>query len=101
MAKVDSAKEIRRSVDTGKVIFGTKETEQSIKNGSAKLIIITNNAPRLSKEKLASFAEMAKIMVFDFAGTGLELGSICGKPFTVSAMAILDPGKSKVLEISK
>ncbi|HIH09924.1 MAG TPA: 50S ribosomal protein L30e [Candidatus Diapherotrites archaeon] len=96
---MDVAKEIRRAVDTGKVIFGTKESERSLKNGSAKLIIVALNAPKLNTEKLSLFASIAKTPVHNFSGTGLELGSVCGKPFTVSAMTIEDAGKSKVLEI--
>ena len=99
MAGVGAEKEIRRAVDTGKVVFGTKGAEKSLKNGSAKLIIIAKNAPQLSMEKLVFFAETGKTPFYAFKGTGIELGSICGKPFTVSAMAVEDAGKSKVLEI--
>ena len=101
MAKVDASKEIRRAADTGKVIFGTKEAEQSIKNGSAKLIIIAGNTPKLAKEKLLSFAQAAGTPVYHFVGSGKDLGSICGKPFTASAMIIEDAGKSRVLEITQ
>lgn len=99
MAKVDATKEIRRAVDTGTVVFGSKESEKSLKNGSTKLIIIAANAPRLAREKLVSFAEAGKTPHFVFSGTGLELGSVCGKPFTISAMAIEGEGKSRVLEV--
>lgn len=96
---VDAAKEIRRAVDTGKVIFGTKNSEKSLKNGSSKLIIIAQNTPKLTKEKLISFSEIGKIPFYEFQGTGVELGSVCGKPFTVSAMSIENEGKSKVLSV--
>ncbi|MFH1390726.1 MAG: 50S ribosomal protein L30e [Candidatus Diapherotrites archaeon] len=101
MAKVDVLKEIRRAVDTGKVIFGTKNSEKSLKNGSGRLIIIANNAPKLVKEKLVSFAEIGNTPHYIFDGSGLELGGVCGKPFTISTMVIQDQGKSKVLEIAK
>ena len=100
-AGVDAVREIRRAVDTGKVLFGTKEAEKSLKNGTARLLIIANNAPKLTMDKLVSFAEMGKIPLYRFAGTGLELGSACGKPFTVSTMTVEGEGKSRVLEIVK
>ena len=100
-SKMDASKEIRRAVDTGKVIFGTKNSEKSLKNGTGKLIIIAENTPKLVKEKLVTFAEIGQTPHFIFEGPGLELGSICGKPFTISTMVILDKGKSKVLEIAK
>ncbi len=101
MANVDTSKEIRRATDTGKVIFGSKESENSIKNGSAKLIIIANNTPKLVQEKIISFAGVGSTPVFMFEGTGLDLGSVCGKPFPVSIMSIENEGKSKVLEVTK
>lgn len=101
MAKADASREIRRAVDTGKVIFGTKNSEKSLKNGSGKLIIIAKNTPKLVKEKLVSMAEMGETPHYVFEGPGLELGSVCGKPFTISTMVVLDKGKSKVLEIAK
>lgn len=99
-AGVDAQKEIRRAVDTGKVLFGTKSAEKSIKNGTAKLLVVTSNIPQLPRDKLVSFAQTAQTPHYMFHGTGLELGSVCGKPFTVSAMVIEDEGKSKVLDIT-
>ncbi len=98
---VETTKEIRRAVDTGEVIFGTKNSEKSLKNGSGKLIIVAKNLPKLVKEKLVSFADISKTPYFEFEGTGLELGSVCGKPFTLIAMVVLNQGKSQVLEITK
>lgn len=101
MANADVSKEIRRAVDTGKVIFGAKESEKSLKNGSSKLLIIAQNAPKLAKEKLVLFADTSKVPVLDFEGTGLELGSVCGKPFTITSMVVQEEGKSRLLDAAK
>ncbi len=101
MAKADYAKEIRRAVDTGKAVFGAKESEKSLKNGTAKLLIISNNAPKLHREMLVLLAEKAKVPILEYEGKSNELGSVCGKPFGISAMAIEDEGKSKILESKK
>ena len=29
----------------------------------------------------------------------MELGAICGKPFSVAALAIVDPGESNILSL--
>jgi ribosomal protein L30E len=31
----------------------------------------------------------------------MDLGTLCGKPFPVSAMVISDPGDSKILDLVK
>ncbi|MEM4326688.1 MAG: 50S ribosomal protein L30e, partial [Candidatus Diapherotrites archaeon] len=77
------------------------EAEKSIKNGTAKLLILTSNAPKLYKEKLVLLAEKAKVPTLNFEGKSNELGSVCGKPFSVSSMVIEDQGKSKIIEIVK
>ena len=94
---VDLNKEIRRAVDTGKVVFGSKESEKSILKGDGELIILSGKVPRLSKEKLVAQSNAAGIPVLEFGGSAADLGSVCGKPFAVLAMVVLDAGKSKLL----
>ncbi len=96
---MDANKEIRRAVDTGKVVFGQRESEKSILKGEAQLLIFSGNIPKLEKEKLQAQAVVAGIPVYAFGGTGLELGSVCGKPFGILTMAVIEPGKSKVLDL--
>ena len=97
MDHADAGKEIRRAVDTGKVEFGTKESIHSLRHGSGQLLVICQNMPELVAEDLRHLAKLAEIPVYAFAGNGLELGSVCGKPYVVSTLLVLDEGKSKVL----
>lgn len=101
MTTIDANVGIRRAVDTGKVIFGEKQSEKSILKGKGQLIIISNNVPSLKKEKILELARIAGIPYYEFNGTGIELGSICGKPFVVSVMVVIDSGKSNVLNLAK
>jgi large subunit ribosomal protein L30e len=98
MAQIEVNREIRRAVDTGKVVFGKKQSEKSILKGEGQLVIISANAEKTVKEKVRADASVSKIPVFEFSGQGLELGSLCGKPFVVSVMVVEDPGKSAVLK---
>lgn len=91
--------EIRRAVETGKVNFGEKQTEKNILKGNGELIIISSNAKKLLKERLGQYAKLSEIPFYEFQGTSVELGSVCGKPFPVSVMTVLSRGKSKILEI--
>lgn len=94
-------KEIRRAVDTGEVSFGRKQCLKSLANGKGKLVIVSENLPRNEKEKLEHIAKTGNKKFYVFEGTGLALGSVCGKPFVVSTMLVLDSGKSKVLEAAE
>ncbi len=93
--------EIRRTVDTGKVDFGENQTEKNILKGNGELIIISSNTKKLVKEKLEHYSKLSEIPFYEFKGTSVELGSVCGKPFPVSVLTVLNKGKSKILEINK
>ncbi len=92
--------EIRRAVDTGKVSFGEKTAEKNILKGNGELIIISSNTKKLLKERLEHYTKLSEIPFYEFQGTSIELGSVCGKPFPVSVMTVLNKGKSKILEIN-
>lgn len=98
---IDAKKEIRRAVDTGKVIFGMKQSEKSILKGKGELIIISSNANDLVKERLEEIGRISEIPSYGFDGTALELGSVCGKPFPVSVMVVLSKGKSQAAELKE
>lgn len=95
----DANKEIRRAVDTGKVAFGLKECKKKLLNGQGEMLIVSKNMPQNDKETIKQVAKVEGKKYYEYADTGLVLGSVCGKPFVVSAMLILDAGKSKVLEV--
>ena len=96
---VDANREIRRAVDTGKVAFGYRECQKKILAGVGEMVIVSKNMPKNEKETLKQIVAVEGKKFYEYSETGLVLGSVCGKPFVVSAMLILDAGKSKVLEI--
>lgn len=101
MDHAEAGKEIRRAVDTGKVLFGNKESLYSLKHGEGQLLVVTKNVPTLDLEEVKHIATLAQVPVYSFAGNGLELGSVCGKPYVVSTLLIVDEGKSKVLQLGE
>ncbi len=86
-------KELLRAIKTGKVIFGSKIVIKKIND--AKAIVISHDCNR--KEKIMNIAKDKPVYVYN--GNNLELGNVCGKPFGVSALAIIDEGKSGVLSL--
>ncbi|KAH7118837.1 cytosolic large ribosomal subunit protein L30 [Dendryphion nanum] len=82
---------------SGKVTLGYKSTLKSLRNGKAKLVIISGNTPPLRKSELEYYAMLGKCNVHHFSGNNIELGTACGKLFRCSTMAILDAGDSDIL----
>jgi len=98
---VDVNKAIRLAVDTGDVKLGSRDAVKAALNGEAKLIILAENCPPSTKSDIEGHATMSKVPFYSFKGTSVELGSLCGKPFPVSAMSVFDGGNSSILELGE
>lgn len=96
---LDVNKEIRRAVDTGSVVFGSKQCQKNVLKGNGKLIIVSRNTPKLLIERVKQLGVVSGIPCYDFKGTGLTLGSVCGKPFIVGCLLVQDVGKSRVMDL--
>ena len=91
--KINVEKSLIKAVKTGKVIIGANRTIDAAANGSAKMVILAANCPEDIKKRV----QETNVPVLEYEGTSVELGPVCGKPFTIAAMAILDAGESDIL----
>ncbi len=92
---VNVEKALRKAMKTGKVFLGSKRTIKALKSGEAKLVIVAENCPEEVRLKIKNF----DVPVVEFNGNNMELGAICGKPFSVAALAIADAGESEILSV--
>ncbi len=88
---MDIERNLRMAINSGKVLFGVREAEKAIENRTAKMIVIAKSCPSdfLKGQK--------KTKVLEFTGDNIALGALCGKPFSISAVTIVDPGESNIL----
>ena len=89
---IDVARALKTASTTGDVRFGLAETRKSVKKGEAKMVVIASNC---TEKDLVPAQSTAKVLMY--RGTNVELGSACGKPFPISALAIVNPGESNIL----
>ncbi|KAJ2859388.1 60S ribosomal protein L30, partial [Coemansia asiatica] len=71
---------------SGKSTLGYKSTLKSLRNGKAKLVIISGNTPPLRKSEIEYYAMLAKTSVHHFGGNNVDLGTACGKYFRVGTL---------------
>ena len=90
---------IASAVSTGECKIGAKSSIDAIKKGEAKLVVVAANCPKNQAEDIKRYAQLAEIKVQVFEGTSWDLGETVGKPFMVSAIAIIKPGDSKILKM--
>jgi large subunit ribosomal protein L30e len=93
---MDLAHALKVALETGTVRLGLTETLDAAKSKKARLVIVSKTCPdpALAKERA-----IGKIPVYHYEGTAVDLGQACGRPFPISAMAILDPGSSAILTL--
>jgi len=89
---------LRRAIKTGKVILGQNETKESIDEKKAQLVVIAANCPKAFVEYLSGNEH---IKAHTFPGSSVQLGRACGKPFMVSALAVIEAGESDIMSLSR
>ena len=99
MSSIDQ--ELRLALSTGKVQLGSKAAVRELRRGRAKLVIVSSNCPNGMRETINNYGRLSKIPVMEHPKDSADLGTLCGKPFPVSAMVINDPGDSKILDLVK
>ncbi len=96
--KADIEKAISMAMSTGKVQIGYNAVLKNVLSGKIKATIISSNLPQNSKAILLRNCKLSGVPIIEYEKTGIELGAACGRPHKVSALAILDPGNSKILD---
>ena len=95
---MDVDRGIRVAVDTGNVTLGSEKSIQSLKLGKGQLAVVAENAPKDIIEDVEYYANLSEIPFIVYDGTSVDLGSVCGKPFTVATLIVNDPGDSTILD---
>jgi large subunit ribosomal protein L30e len=85
-------------VDSGKVVMGVNGVVDSIKRNHAKLVIVAQKNRKDILEDVQHMCKVANIKVVVYQGDSIKLGAVCGKPFSVSTLSIIEQGHSKILE---
>lgn len=90
---IDLARALKVATDTGDIRLGMRQVRKAAKAKAAKLIILSTNCPD------RSLGDLGGSRVYRFAGTNAELGAACGLPFSVAALAVVNPGDSNILSL--
>lgn len=91
--------QLRNAVDTGKVLYGTKETLRECLVGDPKMVIVSKTIKNITKKQIEYYSQKLNVIFIDYPENGFELGSVCGKPFNISCMVIKDFGQSSIIDV--
>ncbi len=94
----DLSTNIRLAVDSGDVALGLNKVLGSVKKNEAKLIVVAAKSRSDILQDITHISKVSNIKHIQFNGNSMELGALCGKPYSVSVLSIINPGHSKILE---
>ena len=81
------------------IIFLNKDViSKIIRNDGRTTAVVASNAPKEILEDVEYYANLSEIPSLVYDGTSVDLGSVCGKPFTVATLIVNDPGDSTILD---
>lgn len=85
---------------TGVIVYGRNNVLWSLRNEPQKIkvLILARNTPPGLDEEIKSIAEEKGIPIFKSRRSNLELGSLCGRPHSISVLAIYDFGGAPIDE---
>ena len=93
----DLSSDIRLAVDSGKTSLGVNSVLDSIKKNTAKIIVVTSKNKPEDLREIGHTAKIAGVDVLKFDGDSMQLGAVCGKPYSVAALSVIEPGNSNIL----
>lgn len=94
MHKRELGQILSKVVKTGKCVLGLREVLKSVRG--SKIVIYSTKMPQDKIKQLIEACRAANVPTFAYDGTSFELGTLCGKRFRVSALAIKAAGDSDI-----
>ena len=86
--KESPAVEIRKLLETKKLILGTERVVKQLKAGKIAKIFITSNCRDDVKKDILNYARIAKAEVVELDMPNDEFGVVCKKPFSISILGV-------------
>ena len=97
----DLNRAISTAVKTGKVLFGVNTVLNSAATGKVRLLVVASNLSEETRDEIQRHCEMSGVTLVSYPKSSVDLGRLCGKPFSISALAIRDPGDSEIMALTE
>jgi large subunit ribosomal protein L30e len=94
---MDISKQLKIANTTGELLFGQRQAMDSCAKGDAKCIILAANCPQKYVDDLA--AKHPEVTMHRTGMVNRDLGVASGRPFSVSAITVVNAGDSDLLTL--
>ena len=94
---MDLSRQLKTAITTGSLLFGQRQTLDACARWDARLVVIAANCPTDYIDDLR--AKHPEVTVHQAHIVNRDLGVACGKPFSISALCVVDAGESELLQL--
>ncbi|MCX6695846.1 MAG: ribosomal L7Ae/L30e/S12e/Gadd45 family protein [Candidatus Altiarchaeota archaeon] len=84
----DIREKIVKAVSEGRADTGSQEIINSLLTGGLQHVLLSSTCPKKEKDSILYYCALSNTPVDVIPESSVELGSICGKPYQISAAAI-------------
>lgn len=95
----DLNRELKKVVETGQILIGSKETIKALRRKGTKFILYASNCPAEIRRVFMEHVGDADLTIYDYPADSFELGLACGKPYPIASLCITDPGDSEIVRL--
>lgn len=88
----DSAANIRKLLEDGKLVIGTERTLKLLRAGKIAEVFFSSNCAAKVRETLARYCGLGSVPCTELPFPNEELGVVCKKPFAISVVGVLRTG---------
>jgi large subunit ribosomal protein L30e len=85
---MEIVEEIKKALVSGKIVIGSKLVLEHVKKGTLERAFISTNIEENLRQDLVHYATMTNIPVIMTNIPRDELGTLCKKPFAISALGV-------------
>ena len=85
----DELNQLKEALAKNNVIIGSKKVIKGLKAKDLEMVFIAKNCPQSIKKDLNHYASLSNVKIEEFDGTGKQLGTFCGKPFSIATIGIV------------
>ena len=94
---MDLARQLKQGMSTGNVLFGQRQTISACNKGDARLVLVAANCPEDYISTLTT--SHPDIPIHQVTMVNRQLGAACARPFSISALCIIDPGQCELMSL--
>ncbi len=80
--------DIKKALKEGKLFLGSRSVLKAIKTGKLVNVIYSTNIPKGVLGDMQHYAGISDTSIQEFPGNSVQLGELCGKPFSVLLLGI-------------